>query len=76
MFLCFELETYKVACEYKRKHNEKLNDELHKTFIEKLWSHIKMLIICMIPILNLILFFYIVFRGVKVKEIEDQLKQE
>ncbi len=70
-FLVVEISMYEIQQQAKRKYADKIkenNNKQKQSFLEKLCVHIKMFIVCFVPIVNLGMFWVVLFNSVKVQE--------
>lgn len=70
-FLVVEMGMYEIQQQAKRKYADKISGNWNKqkqSFLEKLCVHIKMFIICFVPIVNIGMFWAVLFNGVKIQE--------
>ncbi len=70
-FLVVEIGMYEIQQQAKRKYEDKIKENKNKhkqSFLEKLCVHIKMFIVCFVPIVNLGMFWAVLFNNVKVQE--------
>ena len=70
-FLVVEIGMYEIQQRAKRRYADKIKSNMNKVklkFIEKICVHIKMFIMCFVPIVNIGMFWAVLFNGVKVQE--------
>lgn len=83
VFVLIELCTYEGIQKAKRKYADKIKANKDKTRsnpLETLFVHIRILITCFVPIINLGMFWSVLFNGVQVqknamKKVDDAIKE-
>ena len=71
VFILIELCIYEGIQKAKRKYEDKIKENRNKAKanpIETLCVHIRMFIACFIPIVNLGMFWLVLFNGIQVQE--------
>ena len=83
VFILMELCIYEGIQKAKRKYADKIKENRNKAKanpIETLCVHIRMFIACFIPIVNLGMFWLVLFNGIQVQEnaikkVDDVIKK-
>ena len=83
VFILIELCIYEGIQKAKRKYADKIKENRNKAKanpIETLCVHIRMFIACFIPIVNLGMFWLVLFNGIQVQEnaikkVDDVIKK-
>lgn len=83
VFVLMELCIYEEIQKAKRKYADKIKENRNKAKanpIENLCVHIRILITCFVPIINLGMFWSVLFNGVQVrknamKKVDDAIKE-
>lgn len=83
VFILIELCIYEGIQKVKRKYADKIKENRNKAKanpIETLCVHIRMFIACFIPIVNLGMFWLVLFNGIQVQEnaikkVDDVIKK-
>ncbi len=71
VFVLIELCIYEGIQKAKRKYADKIKENRNKTkanLIETLCVHIRIFITCFVPIINLGMFWSVLFNGIQVQE--------
>lgn len=68
-FILMELRIYEEIQKAKRKYADKIKENKVKTnLLETLCVHIRMFVMCFIPIINLGIFWSVLFNGIQVQK--------